>query len=139
MTDREHMIRHSSDIDRLQRLAFANGVAASPKEVYKAWAAHSEASAAGWLCLYDEPEHNWSAIASDLRDTPSQFDACEILQEDLDRIAGVARDNGYDLNRVEAFAAWDQASRNQMREWASLSGYEAEIWAELQPILQSEA
>ena len=139
MFDQAHMDRHFNDVERLQNLAFANGVAASPKKVYKAWAAYSEASAAGWLSLYDEMSINWSAIASDLKDSPKQIDAYEAFQQDLDRIVAIARHNGHDLDRVEAFAAWDRASRDRFQSWASLVGYDDDIWAQIQTALQSDA
>ena len=143
MTDRKHMARHSSDIDRLQRLAFANGVPATRKQIYAAWSAYSDSSAAGWLILYDEHEYNWASISGRLEDVDaansSANDDFDAFQDDLDRIIDIARRNGHDLDKAEAFAAWDRASRNQMQDWASLAGYDSDIWAELQPVLQTEA
>lgn len=66
MIDRNHMARHSSDVDILVALAASDriGVKLTPEEAYIAWSAYSDISAASWLMLESEEEWNASYLRS---------------------------------------------------------------------------
>ena len=134
MIDREHMERHSRDVERLTHIAFVNGTAITREQAYLAWSKVSESSAAGWLLLYDNNEWNWSSLSSYLDEPSAEAEAAlRDFGNDIDRIIQVARRNGKDLDAREAYDIWQRASRKSWEAiWLQLPSYDEELWNEMQ-------
>lgn len=140
MIDHDHMSTHLSDVERLQRLAFANGVPATLEQAYAAWAEYSEQSAAGWLILPRDPEWTWGSLSTHLESVVdaaaspanSEFDA---FYEDIERIREIAQRSGHYLSSTEAYGAWEKISQKDGRDWMDLPGYDATIEEELNSVL----
>lgn len=140
MIDQDHMSTHLSDVERLQRIAFANGVPATLEQAYAAWAEYSEQSAAGWLILPENPEWIWGSLSDrlgnvvDAATSPanSEFDA---FYEDIERIREIAQRSGHYLSSAEAYAAWEKASQKEGRDWIDLPGYDSGIEEGLNGVL----
>jgi hypothetical protein len=51
--------RYPWDVERIVKIAAANGVVLSPKEAEKAWEENSDNMCAGWLCLPASDDSVW--------------------------------------------------------------------------------
>ena len=91
MIDRQHMERHLDDVERLMRIAFVNGVPATREQIYEAWSAVSDSSAAGWLMLHDNDDWNWSSLSSHIEFSGEDSAEKEAFDTDIARIVSVCR------------------------------------------------
>lgn len=48
---------YDHDLQRMRRVLNEHGYDASRQDLYQAWLAYSESSAAGWMCLSDEDDY----------------------------------------------------------------------------------
>jgi len=138
MIDREHMERHLDDVERLMRIAFVNGIPATREEIYEAWSAVSDTSAAGWLMLHDNDEWNWSSLSSHLVANEEASAEKDVFDADIARIVSVCRMNGKTIDERQACAAWHKAGRmNNNPDWADLPGYDETLWEEIRPAIDN--
>lgn len=132
----EHMNSHLDDVERLMRIAFVNGFPATREQVYEAWSKVSDASAAGWLMLYDNDEWNWSSLSSHL-EAGEPSDEFASFGADIERIVEVCRRNGKEIDERQACAAWHLAGRQSWSaNWMELPSYDDELWKEISPAIK---
>jgi len=134
----EHMNSHLDDVERLMRIAFVNGVPITRQQAYDAWSKVSEASAAGWLILYDNDEWNWSSLSSYL-EGPSDEAKAEMNEfgSDIESIVSVCRMNGKDIDARQACTAWHLVGQQSWgANWMQLPSYDEELWNEISPMIE---
>ena len=133
MIDREHMERHSTDVERLTQIAYVNGVIVTPEQAYSAWSEASDNSAASWLMLDENDSWVWSRMSSYLGKVPLTTEGLMTeFAQDIERIVDVARRNGTDLTQSQAYSAWRRASAKSWNaNWLELPSYDHELWSEI--------
>lgn len=124
MIDTEHMARHASDVERLVRIAHVNGVSLSDEDAYTAWSEASDASAAGWLMLYDNDTYNWSMLSSNMGRESAPRNDMQDFDDDIASLVRVADRVGIYLDAPTAYQAWRLVSQEDTSSaWKDLPAY----------------
>ncbi len=119
-----HFDRHRQEANDLAMFAASRGMPISPERAYRAWCAHSESVAAGWL-MFDLDGEEGERVLSALRHEEVGLQAADAdlawrERSDVDRLMERSDREGLGLTEHEVVRIWADHSAAMGEQWLSV-------------------